>query len=94
MDNIQLHVKTVIGNGSAYDGIMLIPLLAQWYIPHQCIWNLKDECNDPLRRIYVLDTPIPLEGRGDCKAIAVCEKHHQVFESKTGTPNTELEKVE
>ena len=75
-ETLKLKVKTVIGTGDPLDGIMLVPLLCDWNVPKNCAYGALtgEECDKPLRRIYVLEEP--LQGH---RSIAVCEDHHRVL---------------
>ena len=54
METIHLEVNTVIGTGDPFDQIMLIPLISDWKVPKECIWNLKEKCEKNLTRLYSL----------------------------------------
>jgi hypothetical protein len=69
---VKLAVKTVIGTGDPLDGIMLLPLIADWRVPRNCLMALQGEkCEAPIRRLYVLEEPV--EG---FDVLGVCEAHH------------------
>ena len=71
--SVELDVETVIGTGDAVDGIMLIPLISQWGVPHNCLVALRgDKCEEPLSRLYVLRAPV-----GRHKILGICEDHHK-----------------
>ena len=54
-----LSVSSVIGTGDPSDRIMLIPLISQWKVPRNCLWNMTgEECDASLIRLYVLDEPL------------------------------------
>ena len=38
---LKLSVKQVIGRGDALDSLMLMPLIIDWRVPKNCIWNKK-----------------------------------------------------
>ena len=72
-EKLTLHVKTVIGTGDALDAIMLIPLIADWGVPRECLWNMTGEvCKASLDRLYVLDEPFQ-----GFRTVGVCEQHHK-----------------
>src|SRR3990172_3091477 len=68
-------VKTVIGTGDPFDSIGLIPLIADWRVPRNCLVALRGEkCEAAITRLYVLEAPI--EGHG---VLGICETHHTEF---------------
>ncbi len=72
---VTLGVNKVIGTGDPIDEIMLIPLISDWKVPRECIWNMTGEtCDKGLTRIYVLDEPF--QGH-DC--VGACEEHHKAL---------------
>ena len=71
---VSLKIKEVIGTGDPLDSIMLIPLITDWKMPRECVWTLKEECKNPIKRLYVLDEPI--DGH---KVVGCCEEHHKIF---------------
>ena len=72
-ETIHLGVKKIIGDGSALQRIELIPLMAQWYVPHQCLYSLISiECSERVSRLYVLEESIQQH-----RVLGICEKHHQ-----------------
>ena len=76
---IHLGVKTVIGDGC--DRIGLLPLIADWHIPDNCLMALVgQDCRAPIKRLYVLDEPV--QGHG---VLGICEPHHQ----QLAAPNQE-----
>ena len=72
---LKLSVKQVIGRGDALDSLMLMPLIIDWRVPKNCIWNKKEKCDAPISRLYVLDEPLD----GKHKVVGVCEEHHKCF---------------
>lgn len=79
-EELVIEVERVIGTGDPLDGIMLIPLRHEWGVPAECLMNLSTPCQAPLRRLYVLKTP--LQGHS---VVGVCEQHHQEFYTKPDT---------
>lgn len=80
-ETIHLRVGTVIGTGDPFDAIMLIPLIADWKVPRNCLGSLMGgECTKSLTRLYVLDEP--LQGH---KVVGVCEKHHAALRDTSRT---------
>lgn len=80
-ETIGIKVKQVIGTGDPFDGTMLIPLITNWRVPRNClaaVWT-GQECERPLRRLYLLDEPI--QGHG---VVGVCEDHHQELQLAAG----------
>ena len=74
-ETLKLFVKTIIGTGDPVDAMMLIPLIADWRVPRNCLMALQGvHCDAPIRRLYVLETPI--EGYG---VLGICEAHHLAF---------------
>lgn len=84
---LQLQVKRVIGTGDPMDALLLIPLISQWGVPKECIYNVKEECTAPLHRLYVLEEP--LVGFGNTptgfSVVGACEAHHQLLVGKEGS---------
>ena len=80
-ETIHLDVKTVIGGGPAAS-IELIPLISDWKVPRQCLWNLTGEtCTGMLTALYVLNEPIRGFGGGKdgFKIVGVCRDHDAVL---------------
>ena len=75
---LKLSVEQVIGTGDPFDQITLILLISDWGVPNNCLWNLKEECEETLSRLYVLDKPVD-----NHKIIGICEKHHKIFKKDT-----------
>ena len=76
---ISVTAKTVIGTGDPFDGLMLIPLIADWGVPRECITSITgDPCTERISRLYVLEEPLCGFGGGPdgFKVVGVCEKHH------------------
>jgi len=70
-----IQVKTIIGTGDPLDAIVLLPLIADWRVPRNCLVALRGEkCDAPLRRLYVLVEPV--KGHS---VLGICEQHHQEF---------------
>lgn len=71
---IKLGVDKIIGTGDPFDRISLIPLIADWGVPRNCIWNMQEgqKCDETLSRLYVLREK--MQGH---KIVGVCENHHQ-----------------
>ena len=81
-EKVHLDIKTVIGTDDPMDGIMLIPLIVDWHVPRECIWNITGEnCDTRLRRLYVLNEPLHGFGGGPegFAVVGVCEEHHRAF---------------
>ena len=78
-ETLKLSVKSIIGTGDPFDAIMLIPLIADWRVPRNCLMALEGvRCDAPIRRLYVLDKPI--EGH---RVLGICEAHHLAFGGPT-----------
>ena len=78
IETIRLEVNTVIGTGDPFDRIMLIPLISQWKVPTNCVWNLKEPCDNRISRLYSLREPV--NGHG---IVGICEEHHTVVGGET-----------
>ena len=75
---LKLNVRRVIGTGDPLDSILLIPLIADWGVPRECIWSLTGErCEEQLARLYVLEEPVQ-----GFSVVGACAKHHAVWSSE------------
>jgi len=87
-ERIHLSVKTVIGDPDPLlASIMLLPLVCDWGVPRECIWNLTGEkCEKPLARLYVLNEPLLGFGGGDAgyKTVGACKEHHKQIAGPDG----------
>jgi hypothetical protein len=72
---LKLSVIRVIGGENALDSIMLTPLIIDWLVPKNCIWNKKEKCEASISRLYVLAEPLD----GKHKVVGVCNEHHECF---------------
>ena len=95
METIHLEVNTVIGTGDPFDQIMLIPLISDWGVPKQCIWNLKEKCENNISRLYALREKLDVGDGVMVSTVGICEEHHKiVYGSEEETTLTEGENDE
>ena len=79
MEQLNLNVNIVIGTGDPFDQIMLIPLRFDWGVPRECIWNLKEKCDNNISRLYALREKIDVGGGVMVSTVAICEEHHKII---------------
>jgi len=72
VETVYLEVDSIIGTGDPADKIMLLPLIYDWHVPNQCIFNISEPCEEMISRLYRLRNPVQ-----DHTTVGVCEKHHQ-----------------
>ena len=78
-EGIHLEVNTVIGTGDPFDKIMLIPLICDWKVPRECIWNLKEKCENGINRLYALRKEIDIGDGVMASTVGICEEHHKIL---------------
>ena len=79
METINLQVNTVIGTVDPFDQIMLIPLICDWKVPRECIWNLKEKCENNIGRLYALREKFDIGGGVMVTTVGICEEHHKIL---------------
>ena len=79
METINLKVNTVIGTGDPFDQIMLIPLICDWGVPKECIWSLKEKCENRISRLYALREKLDIGDGVMVSTVGICEEHHKII---------------
>ena len=76
---IHLGVNTVIGTGDPFDQRRLIPLINDWGVPKECIWSLKEKCENRISRLYALREKIDIGEGVMVSTVGICEEHHKIL---------------